>query len=84
MTRSRPDLALRDPAPHRIVFEAKYFRKGGRSTAEKELATGIYQAFGLPKVEEKSPRPTWDYDYACLLICDGSENGDVAQAWKCR
>jgi hypothetical protein len=85
LTRSCPDLALREPAPHRIVFEAKYFRQGGRPRAESELVTGIYQAFfyrGLPSLVEKPPRPCWNYDYACLLICDGSPDGQMVEAWK--
>jgi hypothetical protein len=84
LARSCPDLALRDPAPHRIVFEAKYFRQGGLPRAESELVTGIYQAFfyrGLPSLVEKSPRPCWNYDYACLLICDGSPDGHIVKAW---
>ncbi len=85
LMRSCPDLALRHPAPHRIVFEAKYFRQEGLQRAESELVTGIYQAFfyrGLPTVEEKPPRPSWNYDYACLLICDGSRDASMVTAWK--
>jgi hypothetical protein len=84
LARSCPDLALREPAPHRVVFEAKYFRQGGLPRAESELVTGIYQAFfyrGLPSFIEKPPRPSWNYDYACLLICDGSPDGNVVTAW---
>jgi hypothetical protein len=85
VSRSSPDLALRAPSPHRIVFEAKYFRNGSQTQAEKDLATGIYQAFfyrGLPKTDEKPPRPSWDYDYACLLICDNSKERRVEAAWE--
>jgi hypothetical protein len=84
LARSCPDLALREPAPHRVVFEAKYFRQGGPPTAESELVKGIYQAFfyrGLPTLIEKPPRPGWSYDYACLLMCDGSRDGNVVKAW---
>lgn len=49
------------------------------------MVTGIYQAFfyrGLPRIDEKPPRPSWDYDYGCLLICDVSQKGEVGLAWK--
>jgi hypothetical protein len=85
LTRSCPDLALRDPAPHRVVFEAKYFRRGGESAAKSALVQGIYEAFfyrGLPTRMEKPPHASWNYDYGCLLIYDGSRDGTVNEAWR--
>jgi len=85
LTRSCPDLALREPAAHRIVFEAKYCRREGLERAESELVTGVYQAFfyrGLPAIIEKPPRPSWDYEYACLLMCDGTRDASMVNAWN--
>jgi hypothetical protein len=84
LVRSCPDLALRPPCQHKIVFEGKYFSTGGVSVAETALATGIYQAFfyrGLPSVPETSRRRGWDYDYACLLAYDTTEDGSLLKAW---
>jgi hypothetical protein len=84
LTRSCPDLALRDPAPHRVVFEAKYFRQGSVPAAESALVQGMYEAFfygGLPTRMEKPPRASWNYDYGCLLIYDGSSGRSVIEAW---
>ncbi len=70
---SCPDFALREPCPHKVVFEAKYFSKGSREFAERELVTNLYQAFfyrGLPKAGPKGARAGWDYDFACLLAYD--------------
>ena len=81
---SYPDLALRAPFPYRTVFEAKYFRRGGLAAAETELATNIYQAFfyrGLARIAATKTRPAWDYEYACVLAYDGTENGTLLQAW---
>jgi hypothetical protein len=85
LMRSAPDMALRHPAPYQIVFEGKCFADGGRSRAESELVTGLYQAFfyrGLPAIVAKSPKPSWGYEYACLLICDLSQAGHVGAAWR--
>lgn len=72
-----PDFALSFPC--KVVFEAKYFRRGKIDAARTELVRGIYQCFyyrGLPRV------PPWDYDYACLLAYDASENWSLAKAWE--
>lgn len=84
LVRSCPDLGLRDPCPHRVVFEGKYFSKGGTAAAEAALITGIYQAFfyrGLPPVPETTRRRAWDYDYACLLAYDATQDGSLLKAW---
>ena len=59
-----PDLAI--CFPHTVVFEAKYFRKGGIDAARSELVRGIYQCFyyrGLPAVSGTKKHAAWGYDY---------------------
>lgn len=82
---SCPDLALGSPCRHRIVIEGKYFRKGGYSAAQSELVKDIYQCFfyrGLPFAPETDTHPAWEYDYACLLAYDASDEGNLNLAWK--
>lgn len=70
-----PDFALSSPCPYKVVGETKYFWKGGIEAAKTELVRGIYQCFyyrGLP----------WDYEYACLLAYDASDNGSLTEAWR--
>jgi len=84
LVQSCPDFALRHPCRHKVVFEGKYFSKGGASAAETALATGVYQAFfyrGLPSIPETSQRRAWDYDYACLLAYDATQDGSLRKAW---
>lgn len=79
-----PDFAFREPFPFKIVFEGKYFPTGGSAHAQTELVTEIYQAFfyrGLPYVPPKGNSPAWDYDFACLLAYDASEDGSLKHAW---
>ncbi len=81
---SCPDLALRDPSPHRTVFEAKYHSAGGTGRAETELVRNIYQAFfylGLPYLPENKRHAAWNYEYACVLAYDASVDGAMVQAW---
>lgn len=81
---SCPDMALRSPCPHKVVIEGKYFPRGGLQAAETALATGIYQAFfyrSLPTVLETSKHAAWDYDYACLLLYDATEEGALLKVW---
>lgn len=83
--KSAPDLALRDPFPFNIVFELKYFDKGGTQKAMTELVTDLYQAFfyrALPYVPPKKSYPSWHYDYACLLACDASPDRTLQQLWE--
>ncbi len=82
---SCPDLALAYPCRHKIVIEGKYFRKGGYEAAQSELVRDIYQCFyyrGLPFVPKSGTHPPWDYDYACLLAYDASDDGNLSLAWK--
>ncbi len=84
LTQSCPDFAFREPCPHKIVFEAKFFTKGSESKAQRDLVTDLYQAFfyrGLPSNYDKPNRP-WDYDYACLFAYDASSDGAFLQAWN--
>lgn len=84
LTQSCPDFALRPPAPHRIVFEAKYFSGGSYNKAATDLVTDLYQAFfyrALPPIDSEESR-TWDYDYACLFAYDASTDGAFNGAWE--
>jgi hypothetical protein len=84
VSQSCPDLALGFPCPHKIVFEGKYFTKGSLKAAKKELARDIYQCFfylGLPRVPTDGHHAPWEYDYACLLAYDSSEEGNLKSVW---
>jgi hypothetical protein len=79
--RNCPDLAIRNPFPHKIVFEGKYFSTGN---ASKEFVMGIYEAFlyrGLPYVPAVKNRAAWDYDFACLLAFDASPTRELITVW---
>jgi hypothetical protein len=85
VARSYPDFALQSPCPYKTVFEGKYFPKGSKKAAEKSLATDLYQAFfylGLSKIPETNGKAAWDYDYACLLAFDATEQGHLVNAWE--
>jgi hypothetical protein len=86
LVQSCPDFALRDPFPHHIVFEGKYFPNGSDEKAQRTLVENLYQAFfyrGLPYVPETAKgRAAWDYDYACLLAYDASPTGSLRKAWE--
>jgi hypothetical protein len=72
-------------APHKVVFEVKYFRQNQSGSAETELVKGIYEAFfyrALPLILETPKRAPWDYDYACLLAYDATEEGNLLKAWN--
>lgn len=85
LTQSCPDFSLRDPFPHSILFEGKYFSRGSLEFAQRELVTNIYQAFfyrGLPRLAATKKHPEWKYDYACLMAYDASTSGTLASAWR--
>ncbi|MDP3028517.1 MAG: hypothetical protein Q8O04_03305 [Deltaproteobacteria bacterium] len=68
-----------------MLFEGKFFAKGGIQAAETALVTGIYQSFfylGLPTIAEKPKHPVWDYDYACFLAYDATDKGTLLQSWQ--
>ncbi len=84
LTQSWPDFSLRDPFPHSILFEGKYFPSGSPEYAQRELVKGIYQAFfyrGLPRLAATERHPEWSYDHACLMAYDASPTGALAAAW---
>lgn len=84
LTQSCPDFALRSPAPHKVVFEAKYFTGGSPRKAARDLVTDLYQAFfyrALPPIGGEQER-SWDYDYACLFAYDASTDGAFEGAWE--
>lgn len=85
LTQSSPDFSLREPFPHTILFEGKYFSNGSLEYAQRELVKDIYQAFfyrGLPALQAAKGHPDWSYEYACLLAYDASPKGTLAKAWK--
>ena len=84
LTTSSPDFSLRDPFPHSILFEGKYFPRGSLEYAQRELVKNIYQAFfyrGLPCLAATKKHPEWKYDYACLMAYDATPKGTLAEAW---
>ena len=85
VARSCPDFSVRDPFPHSILFEGKYFSSGGLKYAQRQLATNIYQAFfyrGLPPLAATKKHPEWKYNYACLMAYDASPLGTLKKAWS--
>jgi hypothetical protein len=81
-----PDFSLRDPFPHSILFEGKYFPRGSLKFAQRQLVELIYQAVfyrGLPGLaaSKRLKHPEWSYDYACLLAYDASSEGTLSSAW---
>jgi hypothetical protein len=87
LAQSCPDFALRDPFPHSILFEGKYFPTGSLEFAQRQLVALIYQAFfyrGLPRLaaSKRLKHPEWSYDYACLLAYDASPKATLSSAWK--
>jgi hypothetical protein len=85
LSQSCPDLALRAPFPYHTVFEGKYFWRGSFAAAETALASDIYEAFfyrGLANLEATKIHPAWNYDYACVLAYDATQEGMLARAWN--
>jgi hypothetical protein len=85
LTRSAPDLAIRDPFPFKLVFECKYFEGGGVGKGATDLVTSIYQSFfylGLPYIPSRNGGPSWDYEFACMLAGDASEGESLRKAWE--
>jgi hypothetical protein len=86
LTQSAPDFALRQPFPHSIIFEGKYYASGSKEYGGRQLATDLYQACfyrGLPKtLARRKGGADWSYDYACLLAFDASKEGTLLGAWK--
>jgi hypothetical protein len=84
LTQSCPDFSVREPFPHSILFEGKYFPRGSLDYAQRQLVTDIYQTFfyrGLPRLAATRKHPEWNYDYACLMAYDASPKGTLAAAW---
>jgi len=82
---SCPDWAFRAPCPHAVVFEGKFFRKGGIDAARRELVSGIYQCFyylAHPTFPPTETHPAWDYKYACLFAYDASRERSLVTAWE--
>ncbi len=63
----------------------KYFRGGSAEAARADLVRDIYQCFfylGLPRVPVDGHHTAWEYDYACLLAYDSSEEGNLQNGWR--
>lgn len=85
LTQSCPDFSTRDPFPFKILFEGKYFNKGGPRKATTELVSSIYQTVfyrGLPYDFSRQNGPAWDYEFACMLAGDVSEERSLQRAWE--
>ena len=85
LIQSCPDFAFRPPAPHKVLFEGKYFQSRGLQSARRELVSDAYQTFfyrALPTDKNDASRPDWDYDYACLFVYDASPEGFIKKAWE--
>ena len=85
LVQSCPDLALRPPAPFKVVIEGKYFSNGGVLAASSALASDIYQSFfylALSNIAETASHPAWDYDYSCLIACDVTQEATLLKAWQ--
>ena len=74
---SYPDLAIKDPAPVRIVFDAKYFTGGDAELALVEGMRELAYYRGLPKSGEGGSL----YDFGCLLAYDASKDGALFKKW---
>jgi hypothetical protein len=75
---SFPDLAIAEPAPCRIVFDAKYYVTGD---PQKALLNGVEEVAyyrGLPRTREGGSL----YDFGCLLAYDASEKGELWRLWQ--
>jgi hypothetical protein len=82
---SFPDMALREPFPYKTVFECKFFRDGDAGAGERALVEGVEEAFfylGLAKLPERGSHAAWDYDFACFLAGDASDQGGLQRAWQ--
>ncbi|SPE44560.1 hypothetical protein SBA7_400010 [Candidatus Sulfotelmatobacter sp. SbA7] len=82
---SCPDWAFRAPCPHAVVFEGKFFRKGGIDAARRELVGAVYQCFyylAHPQFPPTNKHPAWDYKYACLFAYDASKERSLVNAWE--
>jgi hypothetical protein len=85
LTQACPDFAVTTPFKAPTVFEGKYFSGGSRDRARRELVVNIYQAFyyrSLPQLPEGGDGRRWDYDYACMLAFDASQDGTLKAAWE--
>jgi len=80
---SCPDIAILNP--YKIVFEGKLFRHGGLARAKTEIVHDVYEcAFyrGLPTLFHGGHDLSSNYDYACLLAFDATQDQALICAWK--
>lgn len=78
---SYPDLAILEPFPFTVVFDAKFFKDESPTSAERALVTGVYELVfyrGLPPASDDAK----GYDFGCLLAYDASDGAFLQQAWE--
>jgi hypothetical protein len=78
LVKSCPDMALREPCKHKIVFETKYYT--GKPGPKPFFVRALYECFfylSLPKREGCE-----DCDYACLLAYDATQSGILHAVWN--
>jgi len=84
LIQSWPDLTLL--SPYRILFECKYFKTRLKSPAKVQLVKDLYETFfyrSLPLQPRKGEEgQVWDYEFACYLAYDATEEGWLIQAWN--
>jgi|SRR5580704_144328 hypothetical protein len=84
LSQSCPDLALRSPCEHRIVFEGKLFRTGSVEMGRSAIVNGIFESFfyrGLPTLLSGKEQDGSGYDFGCFLAYDASPQGSLWTAW---
>jgi hypothetical protein len=78
-----PDFTLL--SPYRILFECKYFKTHLKSPAKVQLVKDLYETFfylALPLQLPKAKHAGWDYDFACYLAYDATDDGWLFEAWN--
>ncbi len=83
LIQSWPDITLL--FPYRILFECKYFKTRLKNPAKVQLVTDLYETFfyrALPRRPPTAKRAAWDYEYACYLAYDATDDGWLSKAWN--
>jgi len=84
LIQSRPDFTLL--CPYRILFECKYFQARLKNPAKVQLVKDLYETFFYRALPQRLPGGKdgqgWDYEYACYLAYDATEEGWLTQAWN--
>jgi hypothetical protein len=83
LIQSFPDFTLL--SPYRILFECKYFKTHLKNPAKVQLVKDLYETFfyrALPLRMPKAKHVGWDYEYACYLAYDATDDGSLFNAWN--